>query len=948
MTNARTTRRALLTSIMSLILCCTMLLGTTFAWFTDTVTSANNIITAGNLDVELYHTNKVDKEEKVGIETHLFDDIKLWEPGAVVYETFKIVNEGNLALKYQFAVNIANATKNDKGGTLADVLKVGVIEGGAESTEREDLIKEVADQASWQDFKSFAKNGELVENAKSDTYTVVIYWQPSDIDNEYNVDETKPLKIEIGVSLLATQLTAENDSFDKTYDENAGLYNVVVDSEDALKTALANAKNGDIIGIKGNVTWTTGAEGGSTPFVPSVQTFSAESSNLSYITLQGVDENATFTAIGDGVGPVGIDNGTVVFKNLKIVDLSVSYAENNWEYGYLEFRGNTVFENCDIVNAIIMEGTSATFKNCSFNSNKNSEYAVWVYNGDASFENCSFTGPRGIKIHEEYGSEVGTVIIDNNTFIDLSEKPGLAIGTVNADTTVKLTNNMFVNTQPGDQNNYKYETDTETTTFNFVDANNTVPEALTQVVGAPGIYADDNTAKTYYVFDKTGLMNLNNLFSQISPGEGNINTVNLMADVDLSGEDWEPINSMWVTFNGNNHTISNLTAGMSADGRRSGFWAYAGAVTINDLTLENVNVSGSQAGAFVGAAEGTKINNCFLKGDNTVNFVAGIETYNGIGAISGVTTTSNINVKIVEGATVTLNKIGFTTDSGCVYVDNLTGYIQANNGTVENNGTLTLNQSVSTAEAFREVAAKATQNVVVTLDANITLGDDTTQKSMGAYFPNATSVTIDGNGNTLTLKGQMEGHDWHDQYYAAIVAPNAAVTVKNVTIVNEKLSEEGTAYSADRESVYTFVRGTNVLFENVNFDGGVQVKNDTKFLECSFNEDVLVADANGYASNGMFCVFIDFQYSTDGECEVIFEDCTFNASGYGCVKVAGDKGAKITVNVKDCSFTNTCPSNSWSQTTPKYDVKMTGDNVTVNDLGGNTWSSGANAGFGKG
>ena len=95
MTNAKTTKRALLSSIVSLILCFTMLLSTTYAWFTDTVTSANNIITAGNLDIELYHTNDDDEGEKVNEGTILFDDVKLWEPGAVVYETFKIVNEGN-------------------------------------------------------------------------------------------------------------------------------------------------------------------------------------------------------------------------------------------------------------------------------------------------------------------------------------------------------------------------------------------------------------------------------------------------------------------------------------------------------------------------------------------------------------------------------------------------------------------------------------------------------------------------------------------------------------------------------------------------------------------------------------------------------------------------------------------------------------------------------------
>ena len=114
MTNARTTRRALLTSIMSLILCCTMLLGTTFAWFTDTVKSANNTIIAGKLDVELYHADKGTNEadEKVGAHTTLFDDVSptLWEPGAMAWEKFTIKNEGTLALKYQFTLNALNAT----------------------------------------------------------------------------------------------------------------------------------------------------------------------------------------------------------------------------------------------------------------------------------------------------------------------------------------------------------------------------------------------------------------------------------------------------------------------------------------------------------------------------------------------------------------------------------------------------------------------------------------------------------------------------------------------------------------------------------------------------------------------------------------------------------------------------------------------------------------------
>ena len=183
---------------------------------------------------------------------------------------------------------------------------------------------------------------------------------------------------------------------------------------------------------------------------------------------------------------------------------------------------------------------------------------------------------------------------------------------------------------------------------------------------------------------------------------------------------------------------------------------------------------------------------------------------------------------------------------------------------------------------------------------------------------------------------------------AGILATGADVTIKNLTIINDKLSCKGTETSPGRNTVYSFVRGVAVTYEDVTFDGGVQVEGNETFRRCNFTETVLTADADGYAKDGRFCMFIDHEYDATGTYEVALEGCTFNASGYGCVKVSGDKGANITVNVKDCSFTNTCPSNSWSKTTPKYDIKKTGSNITVNDQGGNTWSTGGNAGIGEG
>ena len=244
MTNMKSTKRALLSSALALFLCFAMLLGTTFAWFTDSVTSANNIITAGNLDIKLYHTDDNATDVEVDSSTKLFDDVALWEPGAVVYETFDVVNEGTLALKYQFSVNVANATKNANGGTLADVLKVGVIANGATSTTREAMLDEVA---TWTSLASFTLTGELEAKQESateyptDTYTVVIYWQPSDVDNNYNMNNGEDaLKIDIGVTLLATQLTSEVDGFNNNQYDKDALYPVNITVSQPVTTDADN------------------------------------------------------------------------------------------------------------------------------------------------------------------------------------------------------------------------------------------------------------------------------------------------------------------------------------------------------------------------------------------------------------------------------------------------------------------------------------------------------------------------------------------------------------------------------------------------------------------------------------------------------------------------------------------------------------------------------------
>ena len=137
MEQRKQTRRALLASVLSLVICAAMLVGTTFAWFTDSVTSGKNTIVAGNLDVELEYatvdtTGALTDWKSVDDATDLFVD-GLWEPGYAQVVYLRVSNLGTLALKYQFSLNITSETPgtnvDGEQFLLSDYLRYGVVDG---------------------------------------------------------------------------------------------------------------------------------------------------------------------------------------------------------------------------------------------------------------------------------------------------------------------------------------------------------------------------------------------------------------------------------------------------------------------------------------------------------------------------------------------------------------------------------------------------------------------------------------------------------------------------------------------------------------------------------------------------------------------------------------------------------------------------------------------------
>ena len=872
MTNKKTTKRALIASVISLMLCFTMLLGATYAWFTDSVTSTNNIIKSGNLDVELYFQKEGETDwTKVTDTTNVFMEKTLWEPGHTEVVKLKVVNEGSLALKYQLGVNIASevgsVNVNGKPFELSDFIKFGIVEG-AQTYTRDQAVAAVDATANTLKTAYNSSTTKLLPKTDSNTdnediVTMVVY-MPTTVGNDANYAKGAAVPtIKLGLNLLATQVENETDSFDNKYDADAvfGTY-IELDAEADLLAAMASAEAGKPLTIKlnGNVEWPTEGHHGENDITPA-----------SSIVIDG--NGYTITATGAGVTPLGDQTAPMTLKNVTIVDKSVSYNEGAWEFTYLEIGGSSLTCNNVTFADEIQIGTNANFTNCSFESNEESVYAVWVEDGSATFNGCTFTGYRGLKMHEDYGTEISSVVVNNCTFKDITKKPGIAIGDLNADTTVSITGSTFINCQAGDQGKYIYETDTDVTTFNFNEENNTVIGG-TEIVD--GVY--ENGTRNYYVYTAEGLKNV---FAEVIPqNREQSQSVNLMADIDLSGITWQPTNNMHFTFNGNGHTISNVNC---AEGWRSGFFGYAGGVKVNDLTLENVTSAGAQAGTFAGSAEGFTANNCFLKGTNTVTYVPyENETWGGVGAVTGVVASSNVNVTIVEGATVTVNKSGLTTQ--CTFIDNLTGYLNKNSGTVTNNGTVqVIDLEIATAEELFAFAKDVNENRNNYKDKTVVLVAD-------IDLNNAVWTPIGQTGAT-EFKGIFDGQGY---------------TIKNLYVDNSSATDEHTS-----SGLFGWAE-SNVTIKNVKIDGATVVGNHNvavivgytysgKIINCHVtNANIVCNHANDDAC-GDKCGLIA-GYAAD---ESRITDCSASNSTVKAGRDAGQLvGCGYTASVSGCAATN--------------------------------------------
>lgn len=270
------TKRALLTSVLALVLSLAMLAGSTFAWFTDTASTGVNRIVSGNLDVGLQYWGVGEDGKKTWLTAEnsedLFDKNALWEPGYTQIVYLKVENNGNLALTYAMQITPVHETVgvnvDGEEFKLSDYIKFGWMkftvdgDGTPVALDREAAQTGVGDGA--QLGTTLHRQAAEPMKASAEELVALVAWMPEDVGNEANYSTVQPT-IELSLKVLATQAAVESDSFDETYDAAAateeGLdskpeYNYSYTEEEGV--TLITDENGKVVkavlsGVNGKV-----------------------------------------------------------------------------------------------------------------------------------------------------------------------------------------------------------------------------------------------------------------------------------------------------------------------------------------------------------------------------------------------------------------------------------------------------------------------------------------------------------------------------------------------------------------------------------------------------------------------------------------------------------------------------------------------------------------------
>ena len=200
----KTTKRSLLASGLCLVLSVALLMGATFAWFTDSVTNQGNTIQAGNLDVGFQYRGLTSSDAYQDVPTQGTDMGKLfvtenWEPGRSQGLDLKVTNNGSLALEWELSLQIQNETGD---ANIADALEVYITSDNAIDLQGATYVGTLSKLT-----EGAVKVGTLVKQGDSEAFSVVLKMS-EDAGNDY-----QNCTVSFDVTLRANQAVSESDGF---------------------------------------------------------------------------------------------------------------------------------------------------------------------------------------------------------------------------------------------------------------------------------------------------------------------------------------------------------------------------------------------------------------------------------------------------------------------------------------------------------------------------------------------------------------------------------------------------------------------------------------------------------------------------------------------------------------------------------------------------------------
>ena len=481
MTSRKSTKRALVSSALAILMCVAMLIGTTFAWFTDTASTGVNKIVSGNLKVDIIgadsdtHIEKLDFTKATGAE----EENLLWEPGCrYLTDGFRIANNGNLALKWKAEINKDNivdgkaAPTAKDGKSLLDVIDFYVVTKAADGTETAVAIENFT--------------GNLAKGAKSGVYYIKGVMKTT-AGNDY-----QDLTLDgITITVYATQDTVENDSYGKEYDKNAQYSDVTyihATGTESLKSAITQSQTSEkpaYIGLAegeyqvasadtiGSGATLAGEGVDKTIMIAQQVSVSKDDITIKDMTIKGDAPEGNYGAMNiggkntvienvkfDGQGMNGDTKGiSVTGENLTIRNSNISNAFRGiifWD----NIGGNNLIENCTIDNVTytfninaetVKPGTTLTVKNSTLNGwtsyagcmslvsfekcnlGKSNGYAYLVAYADTTFTDCTFNDGYQIAAGDVSGKTItitnckladGTIITAENFAEKLGDVDG--------------------------------------------------------------------------------------------------------------------------------------------------------------------------------------------------------------------------------------------------------------------------------------------------------------------------------------------------------------------------------------------------------------------------------------------------------------------------------------------------------------------------------------------